>query len=387
VDVSGNISLFGGIRPLELGRREIKKILVLCLPGIGDTLLFTPALRILREHFPQAQIWVLVMFKGSKEILEQNPHIDRVLLWEFLKQGTLRSLKYLLRLRRERFDISIIAYPANRIEYSLVHLLAGARMRCGHRYQHRDWRGLSFLNGHTVREDDRRHNVEENLALVRLLGAEVQLPTVLELFLTADDRIFARDWLVRHQLDDTLLVGFHAGTAEFKNQAKRRWAVEKFAALGDRLTDEVGARILIFGGPDEEELKDDILGRMSESAIIVSSTTMRQTAALIERCALFISNDSALMHTAAAMQVPCVVVFGPTNPKWVCPYGTRHHIVRLDLPCSPCFYYSAKPLSCIRGNFACIKEIEVDQVMAVARRFLPNGPPPGSGELTPGGVS
>ncbi|MCK4597418.1 hypothetical protein KAU04_05235, partial [bacterium] len=59
-------------------REEIRKILVMCLPGIGDTLLFTPALRFLREHFPQAQIWVLVMFKGSKEVLERNPLVDRV---------------------------------------------------------------------------------------------------------------------------------------------------------------------------------------------------------------------------------------------------------------------------------------------------------------------
>lgn len=351
-------------------QREIKKILVLCLPGIGDTLLFTPALRALRKRFPHAQIWALVMFKGSQEVLEKNPHVDEVLLWEFLKEGAFRSFKFLLDLRRRHFDISIMAYPANRIEYSLVHLLAGARRRYGHRYHHRDLSSLNVLHGHTIREDEQRHNVEENLALLRLLGVKADRQNSLELYLSEEDRVFARHWVAQYQLERARLIGFHAGTAEFKNQAKRRWAKEKFAQLGDALTEELGGQVLIFGGPDEQELKENISSRMSRSGLVVSNTTMRQTAALIERCALFVSNDSALMHTAAAMKVPCVVIFGPTNPKWVYPYGTRYRIVRRDLPCSPCFYYSARPLTCARGDFACVEGVGVSQVLETAKRLL-----------------
>lgn len=353
-----------------MDRETVGKILVLCLPGIGDTLLFTPALRSLREHFPRAQIWILVMFKGSQEVLEGNPHIDRIILWEFLKEGAWRSFKFLLGLRRQRFDVSIMAYPANRIEYSLVHLLAGAKRRYGHRYHHRNLSSLNVLHGNTILEDDERHNVEENLALLRLLGVQAGESSSLDLFLTQENRAFARDWLSQRQLGKELLIGFHAGTAEFKNQAKRRWAKEKFSALGDALFQEFGARILIFGGPEEEELKEDIQRQMSSPGLVVSDTTMKQTAALIEKCTLFISNDSALMHTAAAMKVPCVVVFGPTNPKWVHPYGARHQIVRHALSCSPCFYYSARPLTCARRDFACIEGVQVDQVLQAVRPLL-----------------
>lgn len=353
-----------------MNREAIRKILVLCLPGIGDALLFTPALRSLRAYFPKAQIWVLVMFKGSQEVLEKNPHIDRIIFWEFLKEGALRSFKFLLELRRQRFDISIMAYPANRIEYSLVHLLAGAKRRYGHRYHHRDLSSLNVLHGHTIWEHDERHNVEEDLALLHLLGIEAQRPILLELYLSEEDRAFAEDWLTQRQLHGALLIGFHAGTAEFKNQAKRRWAKEKFATLGDALAQELEAQILIFGGPEEQELKEEICHRMSPPGLVVTNTTMRQTAALIEKCALFVSNDSALMHTAAAMKVPCVVIFGPTNPKWVYPYGTRYRMVRLGLSCSPCFYYSARPLTCARGDFACIEGVSVDQVLRTARQLL-----------------
>jgi heptosyltransferase-2 len=351
-------------------RGEITKILALCLPGIGDTILFTPALRALRQHFPRAQIWVLVMFPGSQQVLEKNPHVDHVILWEFLKEGAFRSLKFLLGLRRQRFDVSIMAYPANRIEYSVVHFLIGARNRYGHRYHHRNLRSLNVLHGHTILEDNGRHNVEENMALLRLLGIEVQDPFALELYLSKEDQAWARRWLRERGLEGELLIGFHAGTAEFKNQARRRWAREKFAQLGDILSEELGARMLLFGGPDEEQLNEDIRSRMSHPGLLVSSTTMRQTAALIEHCDLFVSNDSALMHTAAAMKVPCVVIFGPTNPQWVHPYGTPHGIVRLNLDCSPCFYYSARPLTCRRGDFICITDLEVQRVATAVRELL-----------------
>jgi heptosyltransferase-2 len=354
----------------QTGERDGRKILALCLPGIGDTILFTPALRLLRQNVPTARIWVLVMFRGSCQILERNPHVDRVILWEFLKEGLLRSLKFLWDLRRQHFDISIIAYPANRIEYSLVHFLIGAKRRFGHRYRHRNASSMNFLHGQTVLEDDERHNVEENLALLRLLGIEATPPVALEIYLSKEDQTWARSWLRKHHLAGELLIGFHAGTAEFKNQARRRWPVERFAALGDKMTEQMGARILIFGGPEEKFLKQDLRDRMSPPGLIVSGTTMRQTAALIEHCDLFISNDSALMHTAAAMKVPCVVIFGPTNPKWVYPYGTSYRLVRLDLDCSPCFYYSAKPLSCRRGGFPCIADLDVDQVFGAAQELI-----------------
>jgi heptosyltransferase-2 len=352
------------------GQEKELRILALCLPGIGDTLLFTPALRLLRQHFPKARISVLVMFRGSLQVLEKNPHADRVILWEFLKEGLFRSLKFLWTLRRQRFDISIISYPANRIEYSLVHFFIGAGRRYGHRYHHRDLRSLNFLHGHTIREDDERHNVEENLALLHLLGIRTETPDGLELYLSEEDQEWARRWLGEHHLEEARLIGIHAGTAELKNQARRRWPVERFAQLGDRLTEAMNARTLIFGGPEEESLKERLRKGMSHPGLIVSGTTMRQTAALIEHCDLFISNDSALMHTAAAMKVPCVVIFGPTNPKWVYPYGTSYRIVRLNLDCSPCFYYSAKPLSCRKGDFPCIADLTVEQAFQAAWDLL-----------------
>ena len=173
------------------------KILVLCLPGLGDTLMFTPALRALRAHFPQAQITAIVMYKSSYDVLEGNPHVDEVILWEFIKKGFLKSVAFMLKLRRERFDVSIIAFPANRLQYNLVSFLAGARLRIGHRYQHQNLIHLPFLNHRTILESDALHNVEENLKLLEFLGIKAGgVKPALEIFRRIADNLelLCTDW-------------------------------------------------------------------------------------------------------------------------------------------------------------------------------------------------
>ena len=151
-------------------KRPIKKILVLLLPGIGDLLLFTPALRALRREFPQAEIVGLVMYQPCFDALRHNPNLDRLVLWEFFEKGFWQSLWFLLGMRRERFDVGLIAYPANRLHYNATNFLIGAKLRIAYRYKYHSWRNLSFLNHRTPLERYDIHNVEANLRLLRFLG-------------------------------------------------------------------------------------------------------------------------------------------------------------------------------------------------------------------------
>ncbi|HDN67487.1 MAG: hypothetical protein B1H40_01275 [Candidatus Latescibacteria bacterium 4484_181] len=339
------------------------RILVISLAGIGNTLLSTPAVRLLRETFPEAHIAALVMFKGARELLETNPYIDEVLYWDFLNRNPIRSLNFLFYLRKRKFDVSLNAYPANRREYNLISFLIGAKKRLGHRYNHQDSLNFNFLNNRTIHEEDERHDIEENIALVQVLGCKGREGRGGEIWLADADRRFAEEWLSKEKLEDGLLIGFHPGTARFKNQQRRRWAKEKFAQLADILSKRYKAKTIIFGGPDEIQLAEEILALMECKGYLAKGITLRQTAALIERCDLFVSNDSGLMHVAAALKVPVVAIFGPTNPVWVRPYCTKYTIVRKELPCSPCFFYSPQPLSCRRGDFACIDQIDVEDVL------------------------
>lgn len=107
--------------------RNIKDILVFCLPGIGDTLLFTPAFRALKTALPDCHISALTMFAGARDVLRLIPWVDEILHFDFLHAGLFPSLRFVRQLRKRRFDASIFAYPANRLEYNLMALFIGAR--------------------------------------------------------------------------------------------------------------------------------------------------------------------------------------------------------------------------------------------------------------------
>ena len=158
-----------------------------------------------------------------------------------------------------------------------------------------------------------------------------------------------------------------------KNHINRRWEPEKYADLIVKLINEKNAKVLIFGGPDEEKLKENIISRVnSDSVYNINSSTLVQTAAIIKRSNLFISNDSGLMHIAAAMGRKMVAIIGPTNINYIHPWQTENKIVSLELDCAPCFYYSPKPLTCSRTDiqYKCIKDLSVEKVFDTVESLI-----------------
>ncbi|HWF43576.1 MAG TPA: glycosyltransferase family 9 protein [Candidatus Kapabacteria bacterium] len=356
-----------------------EKILLLALPGIGDALLATPMIELLRTAKPDAEIHAFIMFSSTREMYEHDPYIDRVHYYDFLNDTKAGALKFVSDLRRLRFDISINIYPQNRREYNLIAFLIGAKRRLGIRYRRRDPQNLSWLNTTTLLENDLLHCVEQNVRLLTLLGIEhglneATLPA-LRLNVSNDHVAFADNWYHTHGLTgNELLIGFHAGTAQFKNHIHRRWAPEKFAELAIRLTDEMGARVLLFGGPDDLDANRIILEKAGNKIIPVETKSIMDSVAAMRRLKLFVSNDSALMHIAGALGLPTVAIFGPTNETYVHPWKTRYSVVQTGIECRPCFIYSPKPLTCYRTDpaehFLCIRAIEVERVMEAVKELL-----------------
>jgi heptosyltransferase-2 len=350
------------------------KIIIIALSGIGDALMFTPALKSLRVNLPDAHIDVLVMFKGAQDILINNPNINDVYRFDFLKEGNIKSFKYILSLRG-KYDASINVYPSNRKEYNIISFLIGAISKTAVKYLRKDFSNLGFLNSTRITENDSVHNVQTNIMLVeKLLNKKFDEESPLELYITEEDEIRAQKFFSENNiLKDDFVVGFHPGCATLKNHIKRRWEPEKFAALGKKLIDDHHAKILVFGGPDEDELKKSIKDKIdSQDAIVVNENGILQSAAIMKRCCVFVTNDSSQMHIAAALQLKVVAIIGPTNPHYIHPWNTRHKIVTLDLDCAPCFFYSPRPLICSRDDvqFKCIKEITVDMVYNEVNRFI-----------------
>ncbi len=253
--------------------------------------------------------------------------------------------------------------------------MIGAKKRAAVKYLHKDFVNLGFLNNVRILENDNLHNVVENVKLVeKITNRKFNDIPPLYFPLSEEDKIYASEYLNKLTItDDDLVIGIHAGCSTLKNHINRRWEPEKYADLIVKLINEKNAKVLIFGGPDEEKLKENIISRVnSDSVYNINSSTLVQTAAIIKRSNLFISNDSGLMHIAAAMGRKTVAIIGPTNINYIHPWQTENKIVSLELDCAPCFYYSPKPLTCSRTDiqYKCIKDLSVEKVFDTVESLI-----------------
>lgn len=350
------------------------KILILALSGIGDALMFTPALSLLKKELPNAEIDSLVMIQGARDLYERNQNISNVIYFDFQKEGIFSSLKFISSLRN-KYDISINVYPSNRKEYNVINFLIGAVKRIGVKYLRKDRQNFGFLNNIRVDENDAVHNVQTNIKLVeKILNKILDKEPALEFPVSAQDESFAKDYLRQLNISkNDYVIGFHPGCATLKNHIKRRWEPEKFAGLAKLLIENQKAKILIFGGPEEKELKEEISRQINlPDANTVKTNSLTETAAVMKRCNVFVTNDSSLMHIAASLSLKVVAIIGPTNRYFIHPWKTEYKTVSLNLPCSPCFYYSPKPLKCYRDDvlFKCIKEINVEIVYNAVKDIM-----------------
>lgn len=353
---------------------KLSKILIIALSGIGDALMFTPAVKKLKEILPDAEIDALVMFRGAEDIYKRLPYFSKVLRFDFLNSPKTDSLRFVSDLRNQ-YDAAINVYPSNRKEYNIINLLIGPKKRVGVNYLRKDFTNLGWLNNVSIKENDELHNVEENIKLIeKLTGAEIKDIPPLEFPLNDEDFNAAELFFTRNNIQpNDFVIGLHPGCATLKNHIKRRWEPEKFSALASRLIKEKNAKVLIFGGPEEDELKKDVKNNInSDNSFIVKTNSLAESAAVMKRCSTFITNDSSLMHVASALKLNVVAIIGPTNTNYIHPWKTNHKIVSLNLECAPCFFYSPRHLICSRNDikFKCIKELSVDMVCQAAEKFI-----------------
>jgi ADP-heptose:LPS heptosyltransferase len=354
------------------------KLLVISLAGIGDTLLATPLIHELRLNFPQARIDALTLWVGSKDLLEGNPHLDRVHQKNLFKTGRLETLRYLLSLRRLKFDISINTHPQSRIHYRAIARLIGARHRISHRYESS---GLldRWLVTRLLPQDYERHSVEQNLDVLPLVGARPQLAHhPMELYLSAADRAWADAFIASHQLNGRRLLGVHLGSGGTKNLVLKRWPLENYLELFQRLgATRPDITLLLFGGPEEEtELQRVVAQNGPRRAVRAATQNLRHAAALMEKCAGFLSVDTALMHLAAAMGVPeQIVIEAPTLNKTNRPHGQPFTQVPNPAIAGRNLEYYRYDGAGIKGSRAellrCMASIRVEEVVAAVQSRLP----------------
>lgn len=310
------------------------KILVISLAGIGDALIATPFIHELRANFPDATLDALVLWPGSKDLLEGNPHLSAVHQKNLIQDGPFKSLPFLLDLRRRRYDVSINVHTLGRVHYRVVARFLGAPVRLSHEYDGAN-RFDRLLVNRTIPEDYTVHSVENNNRLLALLDRKPVLPRhEFELFLTPAEEAWADRFLVDHALGSRKRLGIHVGSGSTKNLRLKRWPFGHYSELIRRLgKSHPELAILLIGGPEEKAEHEQMLAQSAGRPVFAPRTAnLRQAGALLKRCDAFLSVDTVMMHLAAAMKVPNQIVIeaptlNPTNLPWL----TNYKLIRNPL--------------------------------------------------------
>lgn len=332
----------------------IRRILIRGVNWVGDAVMTTPAIAGIRKTFPRAQIsllvkpWVAGVFAG-------NPHIDEILIYD--GEGRHRGVTGLLQLARElresRFELAILLQ--NAFEAALLAFLARIPHRIGYNTQ---GRGLLLTTAVAQDRSTRKlHYGDYYLALLGALGwaEEKREPS---LFLSSQTEERAEALLAEEGVrpQDTL-VAFNPGSIY---GSARRWPEERFAALADRLVEDLGVKVLLTGAKVDGAVARAVrsYARYPQHVIdLIGRTDIQLLAAVLRRCAVFVTIDTGSMHIGAAVGVPLVAIFGPTNEKTAFPLG-RHVLLRHPVPCSPCLLREC-PI-----DHRCMTGISVDRVLS-----------------------
>ena len=324
------------------------KILIVKPSAIGDVVHALPVLNLLRRRYPEAHIAWLVT-PACAGLLDGHPQLDEVIRFDRKRFGrawhnpaTAAALAGFHRdLRRHQFDLVIDLQGLFRSGW--LSWSTGADVRVGTSTD-REF-GWAFAT-HVAPVGGRdRHAVDRYLAVAEFLG----------LGSSPVEFVFPTDDADRAAVAPLLPAEPFAVFLPATHWPTKRWPVGRFAELVTPLRERFGLAAVVAGGPDAEPVP----GAVS----IAGKTTLRQLVAVLERASLVVANDTGPMHVAAALGRPLVTVFGPTDPGRTGPYGRADSVVRLDIPCSPCF-----SRSCVHQT--CLRELGVGAVLDVAARQL-----------------
>ena len=345
--------------------QAITSILVWGPNWLGDIVLGIPAVRALKKQFPSSRL-VYVVPSPLGEILSKEKGIDQ-LVQRDPSDGTSSSFSFLLRLRRERFDLGI-ALP-NSFRAGLMLYLSGAKKRVGYGS---DGRGLLLTDPLPAKKrNEEGHRVDYFLELAVRAGCR-NPDKNLFLEIEEEERKKAEKLLAEHGIESgELLIGLHPGASK----PPRTLAPRKFSEICRTLIQRWDAKVLLFGSAREENLLHEVQGGANNEKVVVlqTSPSLRMMAALLERCGYFIGCDSGLMHLAAAVGTPVVGIFGPGVPEHTGPacQEDKKAVIFHRFPCAPCrqrYFKDCNPSP--EGRPPCIEKVRVEEILEGVEKLM-----------------
>jgi ADP-heptose:LPS heptosyltransferase len=343
-------------------KNKIKKILIIKLSAMGDTILLFPAVRALKENFPEARI-SMIATSINFEAASNCPHLDEVILFDpqSIFKNPAGFVKFLKKLSDTHFDVTIDADQWMRIS-ALLSFASSSKISIGFRTP-KQFKHFLFTN--VVQHAADRHESECFLDLVRTLGVKNCDP-VPEFLICSEAKTYAESYLEKLGItkDDKFVI-LHADVPMHAEQ--RQWPLSSFLELAIRIIDEKNARVLFTGTESRERILKEISclpkdknELLKQKAYFVEKMSLQNIAGIIQKSLFVVCNNTGFMHLASAVKVPVIGLHGPTNSlKWG-PCGPGSKSVKSNLSCSPCLYLGFE-YKC-RDN-KCMRAIEVKSVL------------------------
>ncbi len=337
------------------------KILIIRTDAIGDTLLSLPLAELIKKHYPDAEISILLA-PYTKELAEDNPYISEILLDDYNNEhkGFRGFWRLVEELKEKKFDWAILLHPTTRL--ALLIYFAGIPNRLGTGY-----RSYAFLFNHHIsehRSKGEKHELEFNINMLRALNIQPEYINP-KFYLNESARKYAKEKLESWNIKNNKpFIVFHPGSGG----SARDWNINYYAKLADILIKN-DYNILITGTTKEKKLINNMLEIMEHNPLLlIGETNLKQLGAILEQADLIVSNSTGPMHLATAVGTRALAIFCPIIPctprRWG-PYGEGHIVlIPPDVPECP---------KCIKEHcpyWDCMRKITIEKVRSEIEKIL-----------------
>jgi lipopolysaccharide heptosyltransferase II len=372
----------------DLTSERFERILLIKPSALGDVVHTLPVLVKLRARYPNARIdWLIT--PENADLIRYHPDLSNTVLYprnEYAHFGrnwsaTVGPFQLLSTIRRNRYDLVIDLH--GQLRSATFTLASGSPVRIGFdrprgRLEAEPAKGLhrvSAKHGWTGAREGSWiaythripiptldvHAVDRYLWIAPMLGLDEDPPD-LRIHLPLQAALAIDELLLTHGLTGRPLAVLVPGTI----WETKHWQVAGFAQVGRHLIDS-GHDVVIAGTNRDRPRSQAILEACPAARDLCGQTTVAGLVALIRRAAICVTNDSGSMHVAVAVGRPVVSVFGPTNPRWIGPYGRPNSVVRVDVPCAPC---NLRRMRSCPNNHICMREVTADMVIERVQRII-----------------
>ncbi|NQT22192.1 MAG: glycosyltransferase family 9 protein [Candidatus Omnitrophica bacterium] len=316
-----------------------KRILVITLSNIGDVILTTSVIDAIIDEFPGAELDIIVGPK-AKDIFEKHKNIHTIYVYD-KHTNSMEKLKLIKELCSKHYDIAVD------LKHTVIPYLVGAKVK-------------SPAFGR-IKKD--LHKKYQHLSVIKSMGINTE-NAKLNIQVSQKDRERVSDYL--KQIKGKFIVVSCGAKSHTK-----RWPTSYFAALCDKIKNDLGCEVVLVGkeeemSPDSDRIViDEVKQKMKAKAHdFIGMTNVRELSVLIKESLLLITNDSAPLHVASAVNIPTIAIFGPTDEKKYGPLADRSIVLRKKLKCTPC-----EKAQC-EYNYECMRKITVDDAFKAVKEIV-----------------